>query len=206
MTRCARGHQIVTCRLPIEAYRKYYRTWTPGREKGRTMETRFTKDKWRSDGGGRLGGRCSDTSARRGAFSNGLELNIWHQGCSFVTLTTRSFASHDGIPVLRVTDPTYHDSVDLGPAEFAPCREDEPPETAAELLVHIHAHGPLTGQALEGARRFLGQWPDGPQLPEAGRVPAPAPLSLESAVPPQPLSSERNYWLGLVLGDPAVVG
>ncbi|MGO8928139.1 MAG: hypothetical protein ACLQU3_14810 [Limisphaerales bacterium] len=69
-------------------------------------------------------------------------------------------------------DPTYHDSIDLEPAEFAPCREDDLPETAAELLVHIHARRPLTGEALDCARRFLKQWPDGPQLPEEGGVPA----------------------------------
>jgi hypothetical protein len=101
-----------------------------------------------------------------GYFERDVHINIWEEGRILVTLTTESSGSHSGIPVLRVKHPAYEDSVDLGPADFVPCGEDEPPGTAAELLVHIHAKRPLTGEALDGARRFLSQWPDGPQLPE----------------------------------------
>jgi hypothetical protein len=134
------------------------------------MKARFNENTWRSDGGAPEGRPFSATLARFGAFGTNIHINIWEQGRVLVTLTTQSSASHSGIPVLRVKHPAYEDSLDLGPADFAPCGEDEPPRRAAELLVHIHAKRPLTGGALDGARRFLSQWPDGPQLPEEGGV------------------------------------
>jgi hypothetical protein len=129
------------------------------------MKTRLGEIQWQSDERRPEGRPCSGTPGRLAAVRPSIHLNLWDQGHVAATLTTQSFASHSGIPVLRVKDPTYKDSIDLGPADFVPGREDDPPETAAELLVHINAHRPLEGKILEGARRFLSQWPDGPQLP-----------------------------------------
>jgi hypothetical protein len=89
---------------------------------------------------------------------------IWKRGGVTVTLTTESSASHYGIPVLRVDHPACDGSVDLGPADLAPAAEGEAPGTGAALLLTIHANRPLKGEALDGARSFLSQWPDGPQL------------------------------------------
>ncbi len=137
------------------------------------MKTRLTENQWQAEGGtGPERRPCASAPTRLGACPTCTRVNLWEQGHLAATLTTQSGASHSGIPILRVQDPTYHDSIDLEPAEFAPCREDDLPETAAELLVHIHARRPLTGEALDCARRFLKQWPDGPQLPEEGGVPA----------------------------------
>jgi hypothetical protein len=91
-------------------------------------------------------------------------------------LTTGSSQSSHGIPVLRLkgtlTGPGYADHVDLGPSDmffvFA--------MTAAEFVVAC-ARGKLppgTGgrihkmskETRETARRFLAQWPEGPQLEE----------------------------------------
>jgi hypothetical protein len=129
------------------------------------MKTGLTENKWQAEEGRPEGRPCSGIPGRQVVARPSIHLNIWEHGHVAATLTTRSLASHAGVPVLRVKDPTYKDSIDLGPADFVPCREDDPPETAAELLVHIHAHRPLKGKALDGARRFLSQWPDGPQLP-----------------------------------------
>ena len=137
------------------------------------MRTRFTESQRKREVGGEERRTCPGAAGRLGSARTGMHVNIWEQGRLAATLTTRSLASHYGVPVLRVKDPTYHDSIDLGPTEFAPCREDDPPETAAELLVHIHAKRPLTGEALDAARRFLSQWPEGPQLPEPGGVRVP---------------------------------
>ena len=130
------------------------------------MKTRFAWNQGQPEAGEPQLGRFLDAPARLRPFGKDLHVNIWAQGHIWVTLTTISPASHHGIPVLRVKHPAYEESIDLGPADFAPCREDEPPETAAELLLHIHAKRPLTGEALDGARRFLGQCPEGPQLPD----------------------------------------
>ncbi|MGD0258964.1 MAG: hypothetical protein ABSD29_03975 [Verrucomicrobiota bacterium] len=87
---------------------------------------------------------------------------IWNVGSLTVLLTTYSPRSRYGIPVLRVRHPKG-DS-DLGPTDLLP-KEGQSKSPAAVLLLAIHAAHPLTGKALEGARQFLRQWPDGPQLP-----------------------------------------
>jgi hypothetical protein len=153
-------HQIVTWKTLQMAYNHHYRHLCVA------MKTRFAEENWQCEAGRPEWRACARTPARSEAFPTSIHLNILQQGHCFVTLTIRSFASHDGTPELQVTDPLYHDSVDLRPADFAPCREDDPPETAAELLLHIHARRPLTGKALDCARRFLKQWPVGPQLPD----------------------------------------
>ena len=129
------------------------------------MKTQLDEIQWQSDADRPVARPCSGTPGRLAAVRPSIHLNLWDQGHVAATLTTRSQASHSGMPVLRVKDPMYKDSVDLGPADFVPCREDDPPETAAELLMHLHAHRPLKGKILDGARQFLSQWPDGPQLP-----------------------------------------
>ena len=63
---------------------------------------------------------------------------------------------------MRVEHPDI--KADLGPADLAPPAEAEGPGTAAALLLRIHAKRPLKGEALDGARLFLSQWPEGPQL------------------------------------------
>ena len=91
-----------------------------------------------------------------------MNTQIWKHGKVRISLTTESSASHHGIPVLRVEHPEI--SADLRPADLAPAAEGEGPSTAAALLVRIHAKRPLKGEALDGARRFLSQWPEGPRL------------------------------------------
>lgn len=140
--------------------------------------------------GSRLeGGPLSGTPGRLGAFRESKHVNIWERGRRSVTLATGSYVQCSGASVLQVRDPAYLDIVDLGPADFAPCLEDDPPETAAELLVQIHAKRPLTGEALDCARRFLSQWPEGPQLPEKGRVLAPNGLPRGKGRPQYPLAT-----------------
>jgi len=97
-------------------------------------------------------------------------------------LTTGSSESSHGIPVLRLkgtlTGPGYADHVDLGPSDiffvFA--------MTAAEFVVAC-ARGKLppgiggrirkmSKETREAARRFLAQWPEGPQLEEQPETPA----------------------------------
>jgi len=134
------------------------------------MKPRFLENKWPAKRTRPEGRSSSVTPVRLGAFRESHHVNIWAQGRRSVTLATRGYAWFYGVSVLQVRDPAYLDIVDLRPADFAPCQEDDPPETAAELLIHIHAKRPLKGEALACARRFLSQWPNGPQLPEEGGV------------------------------------
>jgi hypothetical protein len=85
-----------------------------------------------------------------------------HQGIS-VRLTTLSPVSNYGFPILRVEGHPAGDE-DCGPADTVPHTEDEPGGTAAALVCAIHERDHLTGAALEAARSFLSQWPDGPQI------------------------------------------
>jgi hypothetical protein len=88
---------------------------------------------------------------------------IWkHKGSIKVTLTTESSQSHYKIPVLRVEHP--QGTSDCGPADIVPRDPDEAPGCAADLLLAIHRAKPLAGEVLEGAKAFLSQWPEGPQL------------------------------------------
>jgi hypothetical protein len=91
---------------------------------------------------------------------------IWKHGKVTVTLTTESPCSHYGIPSVRIDHPTIGpgDSNDFGPADIAPRTPDEAPGTVAALVCAIHRARPLSGEALDGAKVFLSQWPDGPQL------------------------------------------
>lgn len=87
------------------------------------------------------------------------------------SLTTDSPASHYGIPALRIEGPGVEQWPDLGPADVLPSKMP-----AAHLVVAcalgqlpggvggtIH---PMSAEVLEAARRFLAQWPEGPQLAE----------------------------------------
>jgi hypothetical protein len=95
-----------------------------------------------------------------------MNATIYTYGEIRVTLTTESPVSRYGFPVLRVEGhpATEGDAVDLGPADCVPACEGEAPGTAAALLLCIHEQSPLVGDVLDGARMFLSQWPDGPQL------------------------------------------
>jgi len=91
-------------------------------------------------------------------------------------LTTRSSASHHGVPALRVEGPGVEDLPDVGPACVLGSGI-----TAAQFVVAcaagvlpksfggtIHPMSPATREA---ARQFCAQWPEGPQVPlEQSRV------------------------------------
>ena len=88
---------------------------------------------------------------------------IWTHEDIAVMFTTESPASHDGIPVLRIKGHPAGDA-DCGPASFVPHVQGQIPRTAADTVLRIHQVQPLTHEALNAARRFLRQWPEGPQL------------------------------------------
>jgi hypothetical protein len=134
------------------------------------MKTTLTANQSQSSSGPPEGGPFPGTLERVAALPKARRVNIWEEGRRRVDLTIQSCALFHAVSRLRVRDPGYLDIVDLGPADYAPCREDDPPETAAELLIRIHAKRPLRGEALDCARQFLSQWPEGPQIPEKGGV------------------------------------
>ena len=74
-----------------------------------------------------------------------------------LSLTTESASSSYGIPVMRIESPEL--TGDFGPADLL-----GPNLTAAKALVGLHHNIPLEGDALEAAKQFLSQWPDGPQI------------------------------------------
>ncbi len=77
-------------------------------------------------------------------------------------LTIASSASSYGIPVLRVASKVF--SGDFGPGDRF--LNDEGRRTAGSLVAEwANAEGRTAGE-LEAARRFLRQWPDGPQVRE----------------------------------------
>lgn len=92
-----------------------------------------------------------------------MEAIIWKHQEITVTLTTWAPGSHYGFPVLRVEGHPAGDA-DLAPASLIPALPGEAWGFAADLLCAIHRKKPLTGEALERARAFLRQWPDGPQI------------------------------------------
>ena len=75
-------------------------------------------------------------------------------------LTTASPASHYGIPVLRIE--AYDISGDFGPADII----GEPPKmfTAAEIIAGWASQNGRTAEELTAARKYLAQWPEGPQI------------------------------------------
>jgi hypothetical protein len=106
---------------------------------------------------------------------------LWqHEGIT-ITLTTESPGTHYGIPVLRVEGHPAGAAA-LGPADLAPFVEGETPGTAAQLLMSVHKARPLTGEALEGARQFLGQWQEGPQLESEVILPAEVRIHLSPSI------------------------
>ena len=78
-------------------------------------------------------------------------------------LTNESCSSRYGIPVLEITA----DDVDgtFGPADLI----GEPPKLmlGAQIVAGWASQPDRTADEIEAARRFLRQWPDGPQLAEA---------------------------------------
>ena len=73
-----------------------------------------------------------------------------------ICLTTNSPASHYGIPALRIeTD----EGPDLGPSEFL-----RNGKLAAAVVAAWATKKCRKPEELEAARRFLRQWPDGPQV------------------------------------------
>jgi hypothetical protein len=73
------------------------------------------------------------------------------------TLTTDSPASHYGCPALRIEAEGMDDLPDLGPADVLPSGL-----TAAELV--CRQADCLSEAGRKAAKKFLAQWPDGPQL------------------------------------------
>jgi len=91
-------------------------------------------------------------------------------------LTTRSEASHHGVPALRVEGPGVEDWPDFGPAGVLGSSI-----TAAQFVVACAAGvlpqsfggtiHPMSTATREAARQFCAQWPEGPQVPsELSRV------------------------------------
>ena len=90
---------------------------------------------------------------------------LWKCGKQTVSLTDESPASNYGFMVLRIED--EFGTLDCGPADYCLSAIQVWPQTlgtAAELLVAIDANQPLSNGNRVMARRFLRQWPDGPQL------------------------------------------
>ena len=77
------------------------------------------------------------------------------------SLTTESPASHYGMPVLRIEAEVV--SGDFGPADLI----GEPPKafTAAQGVAGWGSQPERTPEEQHAAKAFLGQWPDGPQIP-----------------------------------------
>ncbi len=72
-----------------------------------------------------------------------------------VFLTTESSASHYNIPVLRIES---NAGPDLGPSDFIG------KQFAAQLVAKWAGKKCRKPEELEAARRFLRQWPEGPQV------------------------------------------
>ncbi len=72
------------------------------------------------------------------------------------TLTTASPLSHYGLPVLRIEAEDV--SGDFGPSDCI-----APGLTAAGVVAGWAKEEGRTPEELQAARRFLSQWPDGPQ-------------------------------------------
>jgi hypothetical protein len=73
------------------------------------------------------------------------------------TLTTDSPASHYGISALHLEGVGMDNLPDLGPADVLPSGL-----TAAHLVCAVADR--LSDTARQAARKFLAQWPEGPQL------------------------------------------
>ena len=85
-------------------------------------------------------------------------------------LTTSSPVSHYGIPILRI------EAEDID-GDFGPSDIIDGTMTAADIIVGWAKRPGRTNDELIAARKFLGQWPEGPQLhggkrPGSGRVPS----------------------------------
>lgn len=101
------------------------------------------------------------------------EIRIKTTGDVMAYLTTDSPMSHYGIPALRFA-PGFDDpnrSCDYGPADLVThgeAAEAFGPEPAAEFIVRWvnGQRDNLTAEAIDAAKRFLAQWPDGPQIAE----------------------------------------
>jgi hypothetical protein len=79
-------------------------------------------------------------------------------------LTTASPASHYGIPVLRIDAEDV--SGDFGPSDLLG-NLDEPSKMfhAAGMVAGWAGQPGRTPEEIEAARKYLAQWPEGPQLP-----------------------------------------
>ena len=75
-------------------------------------------------------------------------------------LTDESAASRDRIPVLEIQGDDVHGM--FGPSDVL----GEPPHLmfAAAVVAGWARHPDRTADELDAARRYLGQWPDGPQV------------------------------------------
>jgi len=82
-----------------------------------------------------------------------------HEGGTAV-LTTESSQSHDGRPVLELTGEGVGGT--FGPADLVFLQPN--PRTAASIVAGWAQQKGRTVVELELARRFLGQWPEGPQV------------------------------------------
>lgn len=72
-------------------------------------------------------------------------------------LTTSSPVSHYGIPILRI------EAEDID-GDFGPSDIIDGTMTAADIIVGWAKRPGRTNDELIAARKFLGQWPEGPQL------------------------------------------
>jgi len=78
-------------------------------------------------------------------------------------LTNETCASRYGIPVLEITAADVDG--DFGPADLI--GDLDPPETlcrAADVVVGWASQPDRTDEEREAARRYLRQWPEGPQV------------------------------------------
>jgi hypothetical protein len=101
------------------------------------------------------------------------EIKIRTTGEVIAWLTTDSPMSHYGIPALRFA-PGFDDpgrSQDYGPVDLithGEAAETFGPETAAEFVKRWidGQRDMLPAEAIDAAKRFLAQWPEGPQIAE----------------------------------------
>ena len=78
-------------------------------------------------------------------------------------LTVYSPRSHYGVPVLRISGAWGVEDGDYGPADLLGTFKDRQ-LFSADMVYMWGKNQMITDEAREAARKFLSQWPEGPQL------------------------------------------
>ena len=91
-----------------------------------------------------------------------MEITLFTEPETEFQLTTRSSHSHNGLPVLRIEGDDF--PTDYGPADDVSLLAGLVVLKAGELVAAWANTKGRTPKELEAARKFLSQWPDGPQI------------------------------------------